>query len=101
MRYGIEDADRRCRSFVALALVIIAMDVRDPESADVFRRTFRFIRGPALRRVRQNGEQFLIINGVRHENRFILRTHGTASEGDELRNSEYDLTVRRGQYMLK
>jgi hypothetical protein len=59
------------------------MHVRDPESADVFCRTFRFIRGPALRRIRQNGEQLLIINGVRHKNWFVLRTHDADPEGDE------------------
>src|SRR5438552_7529204 len=57
IRYGIEYADRRCRAFVALALVIIAMHVRDSESAEVFGRTFRRISGPALRRARQKGEQ--------------------------------------------
>src|SRR5438132_12945199 len=54
--YGIEYADRCCRSLVVLVLVIIAMHVCDPESPDVFRRAFRFVSDPALRRVRDNGE---------------------------------------------
>src|SRR5437016_13681364 len=72
VRYGVEYADRRCRGFVALTLVIIAMHVRNSESTDVFRRTFRFVSDPALRRVRQDGEQFLIINGVGNEKRVVL-----------------------------
>src|SRR5207248_9185716 len=73
--YGIEYADRRCRDFVALALVIIAMHVRDSESADILRRTFRLISGPALRRARQNGGRRLIITGDGDENRVGRRLY--------------------------
>src|SRR6266849_1034575 len=83
VRYGIEYADRCRRDFVALTLVIVAMYVRDSESAYVFRRTFSFVSDPPLRRVRQNGEHFLIINGVRHENRFVLCTHDADPGRDE------------------
>src|SRR6266568_9437148 len=69
---GIEYANRRGRRFLPFALVIVAVHICDSESADVFRGTLRFIRGPALRRFRQNGEQFLVIDGVRHEDRFVL-----------------------------
>src|SRR4029077_8114616 len=60
VRYRIEYADRCCRALVVLALVIIAMHVCDPESPDVFRRTFRFVSHPTLRRVRQNAKQIFI-----------------------------------------
>src|SRR5436190_11898654 len=39
--YGIEYADRCCRALVVLALVIITVHVRNSESPDIFRRTFR------------------------------------------------------------
>src|SRR5947207_14446564 len=92
IRYGIEYADRRCRGFVALTLVIIAMHVCDSKSTDVFSRTFRFVSDPALRRVRQNGEQFLIINGVGNENRFVLTVHRANSGNDKQRQCEQTRT---------
>src|SRR2546421_12743939 len=61
IRYGIEYADRRCRGFVALTLVIITMYVCDSESADIFRRTFRFVSDPALRRGVANEGEYLLI----------------------------------------
>src|SRR6266480_6654962 len=79
----IEYADRGGRRFVAFTLVIVAMHVCDSESTDIFRRTFGFLSDPALRRVWQNGWQFLIINRVRHENGFVLRTCSDNPEGDE------------------
>src|SRR2546425_8774487 len=69
---GIEYADRRGWHLLPFALVVIAMHVCDSESAYVFRRTLRFVSDPALRRFRQNGEQFLVIDGGRHEDRFVL-----------------------------
>src|SRR4029077_18712022 len=90
--YGIEYADRRCRSLVALTLVIIAMHVCDSESPDVFGRTFRLVGDPALRRVRQNGEQFLIINGVGNENRFVLSVQYANPGNDKQRQCEQTRT---------
>src|SRR5262249_57564594 len=55
IRNRIEYADRRCRDFVTLPLMIVAMHVCDSESTDVFRRTFRFVSEPALRRVWRKG----------------------------------------------
>src|SRR5207244_11220606 len=72
IRYGIEYADRCCWRLITLALVIIAMYVCDSESPDIFRRTFRFVSDPALRRVRLKGGQFLIIKGLGDENRWVL-----------------------------
>src|SRR5438552_4278274 len=92
IRYGIEYADRCCWRLITLALVIIAMHVCDSESADVFRRTFRFVSDPALRRVRQNGEQFLIINGVGDENRFVLSLHQADPGNDKQRQREQTRT---------
>src|SRR5437667_10472198 len=78
---GIEYANRGSWRLLPFALVVIAMHVCDSESADVFRGTLRFIRGPALRRFRQNGEQFLVIDGVRHEDRFVLSLRNPERDG--------------------
>ena len=51
---GIENADRGAWRFFSFAFVIIAMHVRDFESAYVFGRTLRFICSPTLRRFRKN-----------------------------------------------
>src|SRR4029450_7073689 len=92
VRYGIKYANRRRRAFVALTLVIIAMHVRNSESPDVFGGTFRLVSDPALRRVRQNGEQFLIFNGVGNENRFVLSVHDANLENDKQRQCEQTRT---------
>src|SRR2546421_13000620 len=65
IRYGIEYADRCCWGFVALTLVIITMYVCDSESPDIFRRTFRFVSDPALRRGRAKGVGIFLYKPVR------------------------------------
>src|SRR5437016_6681953 len=59
------------------------MHVCESESADILRRPLRLISSPALGRVWQNGEQFLIIDGVRHKNRLVLGVHRANPKTDE------------------
>src|SRR6266496_6036167 len=91
----IENANRRGRYFVSFALVVVAMHVCNSESADVFGGTLRFISDPALRRFRQNRKQFLIIDRLRHQNRFVLRVRCPEHKaGEQCQHQKSDVCRR-------
>src|SRR5207247_9728997 len=83
------DAVRGGRYVLGFAFVSFAINVGNSESADIFRRPLRCISGPALRRVRQNGQQFLIIDGVGHENRLVLGMQPRRGECERQRKNQF------------
>ena len=78
---GIEDADGGGGESVAFALHIIAMDGGDLGFAQGIGGAFGGLGFPTLRRLGQEGEEFLKVGWLGHETGLVLRGSGEREPG--------------------